>query len=240
MTVDEVMRSIAELIAPRYFRRGVEAERIQEVPCNEVRRIGINISQIARALNQLVYRLNEFKKPKWSSLFSLGVDFDRKDSPTTEELKEQLDQIQQEMDGTREELTAKEGEQEQVRPQGRLQLRDWPHTAGTEETRELFNTSRAVGRLSIMSWASPRTNWGRPPEDYQKCLEMGYLFAERAFPEQEVGIFVHGNTENVHCHILVHSVSIEDVRKLQLKKGRSGVILNNRLMKNMRGIRNRA
>ena len=53
-------------------------------------------------------------------------------------------------------------------------------------------------------------------------MVMGYLFAERAFPEQEVGIFVHGNTENVHCHILVHSVSIEDGRKLQLKKGALG------------------
>jgi hypothetical protein len=51
---------------------------------------------------------------------------------------------------------------------------------------------------------------------------------------------VHGNTENVHCHILVHSVSIEDGRKLQLKKGALGDLKQSADEKNMRGIRNRA
>lgn len=84
---------------------------------NEVKRVGVNINQIARALNRLLYRLDDFKKKSESQVFSLGYALDTKNQPTT-----------------------------------------------------------------------------------------------------EVGIFVHGNTDNVHCHILVHSVSIENGRKLQLKK----------------------
>ena len=70
----------------------------------------------------------------------MGVDFDRKDSPTTEELKEQLDQIQQEMDGTREELTAKEGEQDnKCVLKGGYNCEIDRIRQETEETRELFN-----------------------------------------------------------------------------------------------------
>ena len=54
------------------------------------------------------------------------------------------------------------------------------------------------------------------PEDYQKCLEMGWLWAKKTFPNNQVGIYVHGNTDNVHCHILVHTVDIETGKKLQV------------------------
>lgn len=56
------------------------------------------------------------------------------------------------------------------------------------------------------------------PEDYQRCLEMGWLWAKENFPKNQVGIYVHGNTDNVHCHILVHTLDIETGNKLQVSK----------------------
>ena len=84
---------------------------------NEVKRVGINISQIARALNQLVYRLNEFKKKKEKQIFSIGYDFDTKNQPTTKELQETLAQMQQEMDFIREELNRQHGDSESTKRQ---------------------------------------------------------------------------------------------------------------------------
>lgn len=56
------------------------------------------------------------------------------------------------------------------------------------------------------------------PEDYQKCLEMGWLWAKENFPGKQAGVYVHGNTDNVHCHILIHTVDIETGKKLQVSK----------------------
>lgn len=55
-------------------------------------------------------------------------------------------------------------------------------------------------------------------EGYQKCAEMGFLWAKETFPNNQVGIYVHGNTDNVHCHILVHTVDIETGKKLQVSR----------------------
>ena len=77
----------------------------------------MNISQIARALNQLVYRLNEFKKKKETQIFSIGYDFDTKNQPTTKELQETLAQMQQEMDFIREELNRQHGDSESTKRQ---------------------------------------------------------------------------------------------------------------------------
>lgn len=114
-------------------------------------------------------------------------------------------------------LTAKEGEKDKCVLKGGYNCDIDRIRQETEETRELFN--KKAGRQAkhyVLSFSEEEL--GQTADDYQKCLEMGYLFAEKAFPEQEVGIFVHGNTDHVHCHILVHSVSIEDGRKIQLKK----------------------
>lgn len=114
-------------------------------------------------------------------------------------------------------VTAKEGEKDKCVLKGGYNCDIDRIRQETEETRELFN--KKAGRQAkhyVLSFSEEEL--GQTTDDYQKCLEMGYLFAEKAFPKQEVGIFVHGNTDHVHCHILVHSVSIEDGRKLQLKK----------------------
>lgn len=74
--------------------------------------MGVNINQIARALNRLLYRLDDFKKKSESQVFSLGYALDTKNQPTTEELQEMLTQIQQEMKAIREELNRKHGDSE--------------------------------------------------------------------------------------------------------------------------------
>ncbi len=84
---------------------------------NEVKRVGVNISQIARALNQLLYRLDDFKRKSEKQIFSIGYEFETKKQPTTKELQETLTQMQQEIDRIREELNRQHGDSESTKGQ---------------------------------------------------------------------------------------------------------------------------
>lgn len=84
---------------------------------NEVKRVGVNISQIARALNQLLYRLDDFKRKSEKQIFSIGYEFETKKQPTTKDLQETLTQMQQEIDVIREELNRQHGDSESTKGQ---------------------------------------------------------------------------------------------------------------------------
>lgn len=87
----------------------------------------------------------------------------------------------------------------------------------TELTREQFGkNSGRQGKHYSLNFAIDELD--KTPEGYQKALEMGLLWAKETFPKNQVGVFVHGNTDNIHCHILVHSLDIETGKKLQVAK----------------------